>query len=45
MYEVIWSYWHDCHVLRPVNVNSSVRPLFMGSREECAAWIVNNTNC
>ena len=42
MYEVIWSHESDCYLLRPMNVNSSVKPLFIGTRDECAGWIVKN---
>jgi hypothetical protein len=43
MYEVIWNTESNCHLLRPVKENSTIKPLFIGTRNECAAWIVRNT--
>lgn len=44
MYEVIWSWFEDAYIVRPVNVNSSVKPLLIGSHDECVAHIRNNTS-
>lgn len=43
MYEVIWSVFSNCYVLRPANMYSTVKPLFIGTRDECATYIVRNT--
>lgn len=43
MYEVIWSWFSDAYVYRPINsVPSTIKPKFIGTREQCAAWISNH---
>ena len=40
MYEVIWNTESNCYLLRPAGKDSTVEPLFTGTRDQCAAWIV-----
>jgi hypothetical protein len=42
MHEVIFSYFHDKFIARPVCTFSSVKPHFIGSKVECLAWLARN---
>jgi hypothetical protein len=44
-HEVIWSYSNDCYIARLFVGLSCVSSLFVGSLDECNAFIKNNTNC
>jgi len=39
IYEVVWSWWADKYIIRPVNVLSSLRPAYVGTNEACQNWI------
>jgi len=43
MYEVIWSKYSDAYISRPVNVQSTIKALFIGDLDECAAYIAKTT--
>jgi hypothetical protein len=45
MYEVIWSVFSNAYISRPVNITSTIKPLFIGSLDECGTYIVKNTVC
>jgi hypothetical protein len=45
MYEVIFSKFSDCYIARPVNTHSTIKPLFIGTEDECNGYIAKNTNC
>ena len=44
MFEVIWSYAQDCYIVRPVKAYNRIAPLFMGSHDECVAWLSKHTS-
>jgi len=39
---VIWSYAQDCFIVRPVLAHNRIAPRFMGSHDECVAWLVKH---
>lgn len=41
MFEVIFSVFHDAHIMRPITTNSTIRPLFIGTFDECAKYLSN----
>lgn len=43
MYEVIWSAFNDAYIARPMNIHSTIKALFVGSFDECVAYISKNT--
>jgi hypothetical protein len=43
MYEVIWSVYSDAYIWRSVNIQSTIKPLFVGTLDECTNYIVKNT--
>lgn len=42
MYEVIWSKFDDAYISRSVNIHSTIKPLFIGSLDECVSYIAKN---
>lgn len=42
MYEVIWSVFYDRYIVRSTENFSTVNPLFLGSEDQCNAWVKNN---
>ena len=45
MYEIIWSKFNDRFIVRSVTIYSTVKPLFIGTEEECNKHIATNTSC
>jgi len=41
MFEIIWSVWNDKYIVRPVPPMGNVKPVFIGTEEECAQKIKN----
>lgn len=38
MFEVIWSYFYDRYIVRPVGI-STITPQFVGSHDECVIYL------
>jgi hypothetical protein len=45
MYEVIWSKFNNRFIVRSVTICSTVKPMFIGTEEECKKHIAKNTSC
>lgn len=45
MYEVIWSKFSNCFIVRSVIICSTVKPMFIGTKDECNNHIATNTFC
>ena len=43
MFEIIWSVWSDKYIVRPVPSMGNVKPMFIGTEEECNQYINNCT--
>jgi hypothetical protein len=41
MFEIIWSVWSDKYIMRPVLHMGNVKPMFIGTEEECAKVLSN----
>lgn len=39
MFEVIWSYFYDRYIVRPVSISTKITPLFVGSYDECVSYL------
>jgi hypothetical protein len=35
MFEIIWSNFNDAYVIRKISTNSTIKPNFIGSYDEC----------
>lgn len=44
MYEVIWSKFSDRFIVRSVTICSTVKPMFIGTEDECNNHIAKNTS-
>ena len=41
MFEIYWSNFYDAYIIRSIDCNSSIPPVFIGTREACDAALHN----